>query len=94
MSNIVVPSKTADIMKLTHTNQIHNTFFLSHPSNELQGLVAFNDNGTRLPTRPQILKYRDSSVINNCGEAGTYQTFQHCQERIMSALYLITIDTG
>ena len=40
----------------------------------LQGLVEFNENGTRLPTNPRILKYRNSSVTNNCGERGTYST--------------------
>ena len=38
----------------------------------LQGLVEFNENGTRLPTNPRILKYRNSSVINNCGERGMH----------------------
>ena len=36
----------------------------------LQGLVEFNENGTRLPTNPRILQYRNSSMENNCSFVG------------------------
>jgi len=48
--------------------QLNDTDFVG-----VSGRVAFNENGTRLPTSPRVVKYRDSSVTNNCGEQGVYE---------------------
>jgi len=54
----------------------------------LQGRVQFDSVGTRIPDEPKVLKYRNSTVVNNCGETGISNTFNMSPRYIHVHVYM------